>query len=302
VGEFVIYTDQQSLAHLNEQMLHTAWQQKVFTKLLGLNYIIVYMKGSDNRVVDALSKNPQHMDGNSINCLAISTVQPDWLAEVLLTYESDPYTAYIVAKLLSDSESIQHFSLHNGLLRYKGKVWVGHDPALQNRLIADVHSSAIGGHSGIPVTCRKLKQTFAWKGLKSAVTQFVQTCLVCQQAKPDRTKLLGLLQPLPVPAGAWQTISLDFVEGMSLSGSANCILVVIDMFTKYGHFIALKHPFTAFVVDKLFMDHVYRLHGMPTSIVSDRGSVLTSHLWRELFKLADVQLRMSSAYHPQIDG
>jgi hypothetical protein len=111
----------------------------------------------------------------------------------------------------------------------------------------------------------------------------------------------GLLQPLSMPKGAWNAISLDFVEGLPTSGSANCILVVIDKFSKYGHFIPLRHPYTASVVAK-FLDHIYKLHGLPTTIVSNSDNVFTSKLWRELFILAYVKLCMSSAYHSQSDG
>jgi hypothetical protein len=95
---------------------------------------------------------------------------------------------------------------------------------------------------------------------------------------------------------------MDFVEGLPQSGQANCILVVVDFFTKYRHFIALHHPFTAPVVAKLFMNQVYRLHGMPSAIVSDRDRIFTSKFWSELFRLADVKLQLSSSYHPQSDG
>jgi hypothetical protein len=84
--------------------------------------------------------------------------------------------------------------------------------------------------------------------------------------------------------------------------SFNRVLVVVDFFTKHGHFIPLRHPFSAASVAKLFMLHVYRLHGMPSSIVSDRDRIFTSQLRQELFSLADVQLRMSSSYLPQSDG
>jgi hypothetical protein len=154
----------------------------------------------------------------------------------------------------------------------------------------------------VPVIYRCMKQLFAWKGMKSAVHDFVQSCLTCQMAKPDRTKSLGLLQPLHVPTGEWHTITLDFVEGLPLSGHANCIMVVVDKFTKYAHFQALKHTYIASLVAQLFMDQIYRLHEMPTSLVSDRDKIFTSQLWQELFWLAHVQLRMNIAYYPQTDG
>jgi hypothetical protein len=106
--------------------------------------------------------------------------------------------------------------------------------------------------------------------MKSNILQWVQTCRVCQQAKPDRAKYPGLLQPLLVPDTAWSVISMDFMEGLPTLGSANSILVVIDKFSKFSHFIPLKHPFTTATVAKLFLDNIYRLHGMPQAIVSDR--------------------------------
>lgn len=165
-----------------------------------------------------------------------------------------------------------------------------------------MHASAVGGHSGMPVTYRRAKQHFYWPGFKSAVHAFVSECLICQQAKPDRSKLPGLLQPLPVPERAWKVLSLDFVEGLPMSDGFNCILVIADLFSKYAHFLSLRHPFTAFTVAKLFISQVYRLHGMPSALVSDRDNIFTSALWRELFKLAKVELHMSTSYHPQSDG
>ena len=79
-------------------------------------------------------------------------------------------------------------------------------------------------------------------------------------------------------------------------------MVVMDKFTKYGHFIPLAHPFTALQVAQAFLDNVYKLHGLPMSMVSDRDRIFTSAIWHELFHLTDTQLLMSSSYHPQTDG
>ena len=147
-----------------------------------------------------------------------------------------------------------------------------------------------------------MKKQFTWPGLKPAVENFVKQCLVCQQAKHEHCKLPGLLSPLKPPEGAWQDISMDFIEGLPTSNGYNCILVVVDRFTKYSHFLPLKHPFTAAYVAKEFMDKVVKLHSIPLSIVSDRDRIFTSSFWRELFKIFETELQMSSAYHPQTYG
>lgn len=149
---------------------------------------------------------------------------------------------------------------------------------------------------------RRMKKLFAWHGMKKHIKEFVLSCSVCQQSKPDRSRLPGLLQPLPVPDSAWQVISMDFVEGLPPSNAANCVLLVVDSLTKYAHFVPLHHPFTAAVVAKVFMNNIYKLHGLTSVIVSDRDGVFTSTLWQEVFKLSSVQLHMSSSYHPQTDG
>ena len=132
--------------------------------------------------------------------------------------------------------------------------------------------------------------------------QFVKQCQVCQQAKHLNTHTPGLLQPLPIPQGVWQDISLDFVEGLPKYEGFEVILVVVDRFTKYAHFFALKHPYSALTVARVLYDGVVKLHGLPQTMVSDRDKVFTSNVWTEMFKLVGVKLLFSTAYHPQMDG
>lgn len=115
-------------------------------------------------------------------------------------------------------------------------------------------------------------------------------------------KYPGLLQPLEVANQSWQVISMDFVEGLPKSDHYSCVLVVVDTFSKYAHFVPLAHPYTAQSVATAFMNNIYKLHGLPEAIISDRERVFTSKLWQELFRLSGTQLKMSSAYHPQTDG
>jgi hypothetical protein len=95
---------------------------------------------------------------------------------------------------------------------------------------------------------------------------------------------------------------MDFIEGLPLSNGYSVILVVVDRFTKYSHFIPVRHPFSAASIASLFFDNIVKLHGVPKSIVSNRDKVFTSAFWTELFKLLRTDLKLSSAYHPQTDG
>jgi hypothetical protein len=138
--------------------------------------------------------------------------------------------------------------------------------------------------------------------MKTQIWEFVRTCLTCQQSKPERVKYPGLLQPLPTLEGAWQMVTMDFIEGLPTSGNANSIMVVMDKFTQYAHFIPLRHPFTTAKVATAYFDHVWKLHGLPAVMISDRDPIFTSKFWTELFGKVGSELRLSSAYHPETDG
>lgn len=165
-----------------------------------------------------------------------------------------------------------------------------------------MHSSVLGGHSGVKATHQRLKRLFSWKGMKRDVESYIQQCRVCQQAKHENTHPAGLLQPLPVPEGAWQDITMDFIEGLPVSEGYNTNLVVVDRYTKYAHFLPIKHPFTAISIARVVLDNIVKLYGFPKSIVSDRDRIFTSVFWKELFAKCETTLKHSSAYHPQTDG
>ncbi|CAJ2635782.1 unnamed protein product [Trifolium pratense] len=138
--------------------------------------------------------------------------------------------------------------------------------------------------------------------MKKDVLEYIQNCVICQQAKTTNTLPAGLLQPLPIPTQVWEDIAMDFITGLPLSYGYTTILVVVDRLTKYAHFLPMKTDYSSKSVAEVFMNHIVKLHGMPKSIVSDRDKVFTSSFWQHLFKLQGTSLAMSSAYHPQSDG
>jgi len=157
-------------------------------------------------------------------------------------------------------------------------------------------------HEGIQKTLHRLRRDFIVDHDRTVVRDFVWSCAVCQQNKTESLHPAGLLQPLPVPDQVWSDISMDFIEGLPKVHGKSVILTVVDRFSKYAHFIALGHPYTASSVARAFFHDIVRLHGFPTSIVSDRDPIFTGHVWKDLFKQAGVQLKLSTAFHPQTDG
>lgn len=110
----------------------------------------------------------------------------------------------------------------------------------------------------------------------------------------------GLLQPLAIPTQAWTLISVDFIEQFPLSEGKSVILVVIDRFIKFVYFMSMSHPFTDEKVAKMFMDIVFQVILLPTSIVSDIDKIFLSNFWQQLFKTLGTKLNISLAYHSQL--
>ena len=107
-------------------------------------------------------------------CLAVQLLSwllcqchPQWLEEVISSYSGDDHAKDLIAKLSLASDAVPHYTLRDGLLRYKSRIWIGQNLQLQTKLIAAVHDSVLGGHSGVSVTYGRLKQLFAWHGMKS---------------------------------------------------------------------------------------------------------------------------------------
>ena len=111
----------------------------------------------------------------------------------------------------------------------------------------------------------------------------------------------GLLTPLPIPHEVCTDISINFIIGLPKSEGKEVIFLVVDRISKYAHFMALHHPFTAVEVALAYIDGVFKLHGWPKSIVSDRDLIILSDFWKALFTIQGTSLQLSSAYHPQFD-
>jgi hypothetical protein len=299
----LIKTDQRSLVNLTDQRLTTPWQHKVLTKLLGLQFKIVYKKGLDNRVADALSRNPSLATDQ---LMAISHSTPVWLEEVVKGYQVDEQSQKLLAKLVISSP-FDNFSLGDGLIRiFDTRVefsWETTMPCSPKsyKLCMMGQLEAILGSMPPTTESNDYLPGLASRNLSRPGSHKSQ-CSICQRAKTEGVPYPGLLQPLKIPSGAWEVVTMDFVDGLPRSVGFNCIMVVVDKFSRYAHFVPLSHPYTALSVATAYMKEIFKLHSLPRAIVSDRDPIFTSKVQKELFKQSDTQLHMSSAHHPESDG
>jgi hypothetical protein len=130
----------------------------------------------------------------------------------------------------------------------------------------------------------------------------VSGCVTCQQNKSEHALPAGLLQPLPIPEQKWERIYMEFITGLPKVQGKDCIYVVVDRLTKFSHFYAIPTEYNVVQVANIFFREVFRLHGLPKNIISDRDSRFIGTFWRELFQLVWTELTPSTIYHPQIDG
>ncbi|KAL4583246.1 hypothetical protein LXL04_007814 [Taraxacum kok-saghyz] len=293
---FRIYTDHHSLKHLLTQTIQTPEQHKWLTKLMGYDFELHYKPGKVNRVVDALS----HID--HVALFPVSGPTATWLEELRFYFQEHPDGKQLIQQMEQDPTSIPHHKLQDGLVYFQSRLFIPNIPHIRLLLLQEFHNSNLGGHSGINSTTRRLAASFYWPKMKTDITNHVHQYSTCQTTKYPTHKPYGLLQPLPVPAKPWNDITVDFITHLPTSNRKTAIWVLVDRLTKFAQFISLPTHFTAASLAGIFLREVYRLHGLPNTIISDRDPIFLSRFWTQLFKQLRTKLRHSSSYHPHTDG
>lgn len=172
--EFTIATDHKSLVHLGDQKLLEGMQQKEFIKLLSLQYKIIYKKGQDNTAADALSRKHE-----SSSLMAVSCTTPKWLEIIVEGYHHDDQSKQLLAELAISGTNDKGYSLVDGIIKYKGRIWLGNHKEAHQAILLALHSSGLGGHSGITATYQKIKSLFAWPNMKQDIKEYVSACDIC---------------------------------------------------------------------------------------------------------------------------
>ena len=194
----------------------------------------------------------------------------------------------------------KNWSQLNDFMLFCDRIYV--PPSLRSKILFNHHDSALAGHPGRAKTIELIGRDYAWPSMSSDIRRYVRSCDLCQRNKVSRHAPYGELIPLEIPTRNWESISMDFITDLPLSHGSDTLLVVVDRLSKQAHFIPTVKALDAPGLARLYITTVFKLHGLPASIVSDRGSVFTSLFWEALTSQLGVQLKLSTAYHPQTDG
>ena len=201
-------------------------------------------------------------------------------------------------KMLRDKEQREVDSV----MYKEEKVYVLKNNKLRVEIIRLHHDMLIGGHRGQWKIVELVTRNFWQPGVTKEVKRYVKGCNTCQHNKNCIEQPAGKLMPNSIPEKLWVHISANFITKLPLAQGYNSILVVVDQLTKMVHFIPTMEKMSAEALVRLFKDNIWKIHGLPKSIISDRGPQFMVGLMQELNRILGIESKLSTVFHSQTDG
>ncbi len=290
--DVVVWTDNVTMKYFATQPKLSSKQVRWQDTLALFNVDIQHKPGKENVVPDALSRKHQ------LKVVYVEEIELQ--KEVRLESHRDEFAKEVKQNIQKGIKS--HFHLRNEFLWYKQNRLYVPEGRLREVLLKECHDGPLAGHGGAKRTTTFLKKSYYWPNLKDDAKEYVKTCLTCQQNRTLNKKQARLLRLLSILEGPWESVLMDFMVSLPPSRGFDVIMVVVDQFSKMAHFIPTKDSAMAQETGRLFFTHVFKHHGLHKDIVSDRDPKFTSKFWRALWKRMGSELKMSTAFRPQMDG
>ena len=159
----------------------------------------------------------------------------------------------------------------NRIVYVDERIYVPNNQKIRERILQENHEPVDIGHSEQQRMMELIKQNYWWPGIKMDVKKYVQGCFKCQQNKVQHMKKAGELHPLKTPKGLWKEISINIIEPLPKSNGKDAIVVIVDQFTKMIRLKATTTNVSSEEIAKIYWDEIWKLHGVPRAILSDRG-------------------------------
>jgi hypothetical protein len=317
-----IYTDHKSLKYIFTQSELNMRQRRWLELIKDYELEIQYHPGEANVVADALSRKV------SCHCLTVQTSDNTLCQEMeklnlgmiqhgaLSQLKLELVLLQRIMDAQNDNEGMKH--IHEkieagkakcfrkddqGIVWFNNRIVVPKNEELRRQILDEAHLSRYSIHPKSTEIYQDLKQHYWWTKMKIEIARYVARCDTCKRVKAIHMKTVGPLQFLPIPTWKWEDISMDFIVGLPKTAKGyDSIWVIIDRLMKIAHFLPVKtdHPVTVYA--QLYIAHILSLHGVPKTIMSDRGPQFVAKFWEALHKSLGTKLLHSSAYHHQTSG
>jgi hypothetical protein len=299
-----IYTDHKSLKYIFTQADINMRQKRWLELIKDYDLEVHYHPWKANVVADALSRKSQCnymvMDSrinalcDELNKMGIEvipsctlshiSIEPTLSDQIIMAQLSDNAVQIIKENLSQKVEKYKCFCQDNKkVLWFEDRLVVPKNRDLKKRILDEAHLSKFSMHAGSTKMYHDLKPLYWWTRMKREIAQYVSECDTCQRIKASHLKSAGALQPLSIPSWKWDDISMDFIVGLpNTSRHHDSIWVIVDRLTKVAHFLPVHITDKAHKYAELYIDQIVCLHGLPRTIVSDRGAQFIAKFWEQL--------------------
>jgi hypothetical protein len=179
----------------------------------------------------------------------------------------------------------------DGVPWFKDRLVVPKDFELHRKIMDETHCSQYSIHPRTNKMYQDLKKNFRGTRMKREIARYVSECDTCRRIKADHLRPAGNLQPLSIPEWKWKNICMDFIVSLPrTSHGYNSIWVIVDRLTKSAHFVPVATTYRVGQYAKLYISHIVRYHGIPKTIISDRGSIFVAHFLEQLHEYLGTHL------------
>ena len=319
--KFKIGTDHKNLEYVMRAQKVNRRQVRWALYLSRFDFTLKHMVGSKMGKVDGLSRRADWKVGIEKDNDNQVFIKDNWICSMYEVVVEGPEVELVekIKKARSKDEDVvrvveemkkarikelqgNEWKIEGDLVLKEGKIYVLKDEELRAEVVQLHHDVPAAGHGGRWKTVELVTRNYWWPGVTRDVGKYVEGCDLCQRMKNRTEEPAGKLKLSEVPQKTWSHLTVDFITKLPVVAGKDAVLVVCDQLSKMTHFVATTEGTLVEGLARLFRDNVWKLHGLPESVVSDRGPQFAAELTKELNRMLGIKMKLSTAFHPQTDG